>query len=347
MTTPISLRSAYDRQTSTCCPWKGRLVGWSLWLYAGGAVLVWAVLRWGGDRWWWATILLFTPRWLWAIPLGVLIPATFLWRRRLWWLAAGTAAWVGGPLMGLCMALPVGSRRDADGFLLRVLTCNIGPDYDPVALARLIIDEDIDVAALQEGVPKQQFLAMLPEPWRVYSSDGISLISKYVVLERNVLAREGSSGGATVAIAFELDTPLRPVDFAAIHLYTPRRGLQAVNEMLLQWPRRMRSNIEFRAQESEAAASWAAARSPSVILAGDFNLPPESSIFRRDWSRYADAFSVAGTGYGYTFGYTSSGWWYGIRIDHILAGDGWRVRRAWLGPHVGADHRPVIAELAR
>lgn len=249
--------------------------------------------------------------------------------------------------MGLCLSPHIGSHRDADGFRLRVLTCNIGPDYDPAALARLIIDEDVDVAALQEGALKQPFLDLLPETWRVYSSEEISLISKYEVLDRSVLTREDSSSRVTVAIAFELGTPGQPVHFAAIHLYTPRRGLEAVNETFLQWPRRMRANLEFRGRESEAAARWAAERSPSVILAGDFNLPPESSIFRRDWSRYTDAFPVAGNGYGYTFGYTSSGWWYGIRIDHILAGDGWRVERAWVGPHVGADHRPIISELVR
>lgn len=254
--------------------------------------------------------------------------------------------------MGLCVALPVISPHDADGYRLRVLTCNIGPDYDPVALAKLIIDEDIDVATLQEGNLDRQLLDLLPEAWQVYSLDGISLISKYETLDRKwldrkSLARQDPSREGTVAIAFELDTPGRPVEFVAIHLYTPRNGLAAVNETFSQWPRRMRSNIAFRARESEAVARWAAARSPSAVLAGDFNLPPESSIFRRDWSRYTDAFPAAGRGYGYTFGYTTSGWWYGIRIDHVLAGNGWRVERAWVGPHVGADHRPVIAELVR
>jgi endonuclease/exonuclease/phosphatase (EEP) superfamily protein YafD len=34
-----------------------------------------------------------------------------------------------------------------------------------------------------------------------------------------------------------------------------------------------------------------------------------------------------------------------VRIDHVLAGPGWRVRRAWTGPFVGSAHRPVIAEV--
>lgn len=249
--------------------------------------------------------------------------------------------------MGLCIALPGGSPREANSVRIRVLTCNIGPRYDSVALAKLIVDEDIDVATLQEGRVTQELVDLLPEPWQVYSRGAIALISKYEVIERTKLAREGSLGRATVAIAFELDATVQPLEFVAIHLYTPRKGLDAVKNKFWEGAQRMRSNIEFRSRESEAAARWAAERSPSAIIAGDFNLPPESCIFRRDWSRYTDAFAVAGRGYGYTFGYNTSGRWYGIRIDHILAGEGWRVERAKVGPHIGADHRPVIADLSR
>jgi endonuclease/exonuclease/phosphatase (EEP) superfamily protein YafD len=35
----------------------------------------------------------------------------------------------------------------------------------------------------------------------------------------------------------------------------------------------------------------------------------------------------------------------GVRIDHILAGHGWRCRRCWVGPNIGSAHRPVIADL--
>jgi endonuclease/exonuclease/phosphatase (EEP) superfamily protein YafD len=77
------------------------------------------------------------------------------------------------------------------------------------------------------------------------------------------------------------------------------------------------------------------------VIAGDFNMPTDSDIYQLYWSSYTNAFSAAGLG----FGYTKFTRWHGIRIDHILAGPGWRCRRSWVGPDVGSDHRPVLAEL--
>ena len=34
-----------------------------------------------------------------------------------------------------------------------------------------------------------------------------------------------------------------------------------------------------------------------------------------------------------------------VRIDHILAGPGWRCGRCWVGPDVGSPHRPLLADL--
>jgi endonuclease/exonuclease/phosphatase (EEP) superfamily protein YafD len=80
-----------------------------------------------------------------------------------------------------------------------------------------------------------------------------------------------------------------------------------------------------------------------IIVSGDCNLPADSAIFRDCWSKYDDAFCVAGFGFGYTK--FMSKW--GLRIDHILVNDHWRVRRCWVGADVGSSHRPVIAEIER
>ncbi|KAA0890517.1 hypothetical protein [Oryzomonas rubra] len=37
-----------------------------------------------------------------------------------------------------------------------------------------------------------------------------------------------------------------------------------------------------------------------VIISGNFNMPTDSAIFLDVWGKYADAFSVAGFGYGLT-----------------------------------------------
>jgi endonuclease/exonuclease/phosphatase (EEP) superfamily protein YafD len=78
-----------------------------------------------------------------------------------------------------------------------------------------------------------------------------------------------------------------------------------------------------------------------VLLAGDFNTPPESALFSQLWGGYTDAFSTAGWGWGYTF----RSWKTTVRIDHILAGPGWSCERCWVGPYVGSPHRPVLADL--
>ena len=60
------------------------------------------------------------------------------------------------------------------------------------------------------------------------------------------------------------------------------------------------AEIEQRRQESEDAQRSVGGFSASPILAGDFNLPADSAIYRRYWSEYRDAFSEAGLGFGYT-----------------------------------------------
>jgi len=80
-----------------------------------------------------------------------------------------------------------------------------------------------------------------------------------------------------------------------------------------------------------------------TILAGDFNMTPESSIFRKYLLRYVDAFSEAGTG----FGGTRPTKWHSVRIDHVLADRHWNVKCCCVCRDVGSDHLPVVAELQR
>jgi endonuclease/exonuclease/phosphatase (EEP) superfamily protein YafD len=74
---------------------------------------------------------------------------------------------------------------------------------------------------------------------------------------------------------------------------------------------------------------------------GDFNLPVDSSIYGQVWNHYHDAFSQGGWGWGYTK-WTS---WYGIRIDHILYEKAWACTKCWVGPNIGSDHLPLVADL--
>ena len=79
-----------------------------------------------------------------------------------------------------------------------------------------------------------------------------------------------------------------------------------------------------------------------VIVAGDFNMPVESAIYRANWSGFTNAFSCAGWG----FGATKATGWHGIRIDHVLLGPGWTCLGASVGPDLGLDHRPMMVDLS-
>jgi endonuclease/exonuclease/phosphatase (EEP) superfamily protein YafD len=99
---------------------------------------------------------------------------------------------------------------------------------------------------------------------------------------------------------------------------------------------------DYRGQESEVGGqrSEITGRLP-VIVAGDFNMTPESVIYRRRFGHLQNAFSTAGWGWGGTK-FTRI---HSVRIDHVLADDHWQIARCEVGPDVGSDHRPVVAEL--
>ena len=319
------------------------------WLYAAAVVICWLVLRFGGDRWWWATAMLYAPRWGWGLPLAILAP-TALFVRRMRPPVALAAVWFAWPLAGLCVgSLTRGALDDEqEQSVVRVLTCNVGlGEYDEQRLADLILETDPHVVTLQEGFSAERLRQMLGARWRIVSSPGILLATRLPIISRDVFTRSEASVWRTVAVDYRLDSIDGPFDFVAVHLYTPRKGLEAVKDTYWRGIGKMQSNLERRDRESADASRWVAEMPGPAIVAVYMNLPPECFFFRRDWSYYRDTFAAAGRGYGYTYGYTKSGTWYGIRIDHVLASPGWEVTRAWVGPHVGSDHRPLIAELRR
>ena len=146
-----------------------------------------------------------------------------------------------------------------------------------------------------------------------------------------------------------VQTPEREIDFCSVHLLSPREGIEAVlDRQTVLRPSEgptLAAEIEQRSQESEDAARWVGRLSQSLIVAGDFNMPTDSCIYRRDWAGYRNAFSDAGLGFGYTEWPRVRGFSWGVRIDHVLTGSDWRCRSCWVGPDVGSDHLPLLADL--
>jgi vancomycin resistance protein VanJ len=323
-------------------PGRGRLsipVAWCAWLYLGALLGLWLLIRVGADRWWLPTLVIFGPRWVWALPLGVLVPAAALVRPRTLGLLGVCLVLVAGPVMGYCpgwqllTAAPSGPR-------LRVLTCNVDNTNLNAPALRAFLDEiQPDVVALQEWVEEKEAPLFGQSSWHVRGGMGLCLATRHTIGHTEALTDE--PGWRDLITRHDLETPAGTVHFFNVHLATPREGLSAVRESPRWALSELQANIRRRAAESERVSAWAGRSDGRVVVAGDFNMPADSRIFRQSWSHFGDAFTAAGLGLGHTK-FTR---WYGIRIDHVLTGPGWVCHGCWVGPDVGSDHRPVIADL--
>lgn len=321
------------------------IVSWLCLVYLAASLGLWAFVSLVGDRWWLATVVLFGPRWVFLTPMAILIPAALLAHLRSLWLLLGAGITIIGPVMGFCVPWPSFTREPAARFSIRVLTCNAGGGHFRSGdLSELIVATRPDLVGLQEGYIRTLPANTWPDGWSLQTN----VASRYPIRKVEKLD-PGSLGGDGFVTRFDLETPGGLVHFFNLHLETVRDGLEAVMSRKWRGAPELTANIALRERESEAASRWVLPfiglgdreTARPVLISGDFNLPTDSDIYQLYWAEYTNAFSSAGLG----FGYTKFTRWFGIRIDHVLAGPGWRCRRCWVGPDVGSDHRPVLADL--
>jgi len=316
-------------------------------LYAVGILLVWLLLWFAGDRWWFATVMLFAPRWIYALPMAVLVPAAAAARRGLLWPLLGGAVVVVVPIMGLC--LPWKRYSAGEGPVVRVLTCNVQGRYlDGPALVELVDRLKPDVVALQEYESATDL--SWPAGWHVHKRGALAVASPHPL--RHVAPwlcpHPGRESPTTHGIRCIVETPDCTFTFVNVHLSSPHYGLATV---LDRWtvvaPSRspaLVAAIAARRREAESLAGWVVGSSGPVILAGDFNMPTDSTIYRDVWGGYDNAFSQTGFGFGYTKWSSIHGLVYGLRVDHVLS-ESMSPRRCWVERDVGSDHVPLVAEL--
>jgi endonuclease/exonuclease/phosphatase (EEP) superfamily protein YafD len=313
-------------------------------LYALGIVGLWAWMHFQGDRSWAATIFLFGPRWVCALPLALLVPAAAVWHRRLLWPLGITGMVIVMPVMGLQLHFAGAGQP----YTLRILTCNVAQSsFHPDELAELIETARPDVVALQEvpGIPPE---IVWPGGWHVVHRDELLVASRFPILELERLPMPYVPG-KLAAIRYEIQCGNRAVQLFNLHLLSPRRGLEAVLDAnkgidYSKIPRLERS-LRARDAESRLASDWIAQYPGAKIVVGDFNMPVDSVIYRQTWSWLTNAFSTSGLGFGFTKITEKRGWSYGARIDHVLFSPPWRSVRAWIGPDIGSDHRPLLVDL--
>jgi endonuclease/exonuclease/phosphatase (EEP) superfamily protein YafD len=321
-----------------------RLLTATVALYAVAIVALWAWMHFEGDRSWAATIFLFGPRWVCGLPLALLVPLAAVWHRRLLWPLAITAMVIVMPVMGLQLHFAGAGQP----YTLRLLSCNVAQSrFHPDELAELIQSARPDIVALQEvpGVPPE---IVWPDGWHVVHRDELLVASRFPIRELERLPMPYVPG-KLAAIRYEVQCGNRAVQLFNLHLLSPRRGLEAVLDAnqgidFSKIPKLERI-LRLRDSESRLVSDWIAQFPGAKIVVGDFNMPFDSAIYRQTWSWLSNAFSTSGFGFGFTKITEKRGWSYGARIDHVLYGPPWRSVRAWIGPDIGSDHRPLLADL--
>jgi endonuclease/exonuclease/phosphatase family metal-dependent hydrolase len=177
--------------------------------------------------------------------------------------------------------------------------------------------------------------------WHTAGSEQFFIASRFPIRERTISPRSEGRWYSPV-MRCVIKTPAGPVQVNCIHLYTLRKGLEAIRTAKWKGVPELKRVIAIRNDESQVGSQFAGLSDEPALVLGDFNMTSDSAIFERDWGRWQDAFAARGFGFGYTFGSRRIG----LRIDHILVDPArWQIRSCQVGPEVRGQHRPLVAEV--
>lgn len=267
--------------------------------------------------------------------------AWFLVRRRWLWLGAVILALL-FPIWRLAPYLPMGANEvtaAATTHRIRVMTINVHASSTAYDRVRAEIERlDPDVIFLPENTERWAAgLAPLRERYP-YTVDGQSpsvfslyLFSRLPLSEQAIfkLPEPGGFPAITVRVCLsdtsDADGCLRLV---GVHPPPPiRSDTAAARDAALQ----------------ALPAVIARGDAARTVLLGDFNCTPWSPLFRDLLT--ATGLRDAALGHSPRPTWTSRRFPFGIKIDHILVGDGIAVTDYAVGDDVGSDHFPVVADL--
>jgi endonuclease/exonuclease/phosphatase (EEP) superfamily protein YafD len=209
------------------------------------------------------------------------------------------------------------------------------------ALDELMPLEAPDVIVLQESA--RQVHEATPG-WYRHAEGGMSVLSRFPILGVSARDRKDAwrAAGSGAIVRYTLDTPLGRLDLTNVHLETPREGLESILRFGPGAAAELEAKNAQRLVEVRMAREWVDGSASALrLVAGDFNTPVESYLFRDHWQSYRDCHSAAGWG----FGFTKHTRRIGTRIDHVLAGPGLECRSARVGPSRGGDHSPLVVEI--
>jgi vancomycin resistance protein VanJ len=301
------------------------------------ALLIFMVsLRFVGERWWGTTIALYLPRAPFALPLLPLIVA-IVWigpRKLLWTQLLAFGLLLG--LMGFRVAWPTPPTPGA--LHLRIASCNTnGLALGAPRILQPLLAGDPDIIVLQEvsssGWPR---LRQLVPGYQVHESGQFWMASRFPI---------AAVSAQSQFVRYRLDTPAGPIELLNVHPISPRDGLESVRGDGIRSARMVvAQNTAIRLGQLQGIAAAAAAYAADpLLIVGDTNMPDLSWAFARLLGKYGDAFTSAGSGFGYSYPSPHKAW---MRIDRILADKThFRFRSYDVINEYISDHYAITSEL--
>ena len=357
-----------------------RVTAMLAWGYLVGMLVAWGALIYSSEQSLPGTVIAYGPRWLALYPLVLLVPLSFIVARPTL-VPLAIASWLCvGPIMGVRVAF---STLFASGFpvqptpdTFRLLTYNVdGGERLAIDLAVMLRDEAPDIVTFQECSDHLWQSLESIKDWHTARHGSLCTGSRWPISQVDLMPRadfarissQGFGGTALVMRTF-ISTPHGPLVLVNLHLETARKGLEGMlgsegfvsddtispegftsQKTDFGGPtnsERFARNSDIRRAESQRASHWVTGQSKTtpLVIAGDFNLPVESTIFHDFWRQFNDAFETTGNGLGWT---KREGRWLRIRIDHVLTTDaGPKPLRIKIGNDYSSDHLPVVVDLA-
>lgn len=331
---------ATPREKTKCESVWLRLLGILAWLLAGFALIVWCTLTQTADRHWIGTLLAFGPKWTLLIPVSLVAIPAAIWRQRALVPLSFAAIVVVWPVMGLCIPWHTWrATSPIEGSRIKILTCNTQVGHTDDRLDELIRRVAPDVVLFQEWPSERLAPPSLSIGWELARDGQIFVASRLPIIAHEAL-KSPQTSVRTIGLRCELRTVDGSIQLFALHLLTPRNGLEAVLAKRSGGIAELEAVTERREIDSTAVAGWIDRFSGPKVVAGDLNLTPESTIYRDCFGHLQNAFSMTGWGWGGTK-FTRK---HSVRIDHVLADNSFEFTSCIVGPDVGSDHRPVVAE---
>jgi endonuclease/exonuclease/phosphatase (EEP) superfamily protein YafD len=319
-----------------------------------GVLSWWAVLAWGAEHHWLLAAWQYAPYWglLPPVILTFALSWTQGWRWRL--MSLTSLLVLLGPVMGFVWA-----PGDAGQGHVRLMTYNIkaylNTTREPDGLARVaweIAAHDPDIVVMQDaGEAGANEVPMTEQAKRLVGDRQTYAFGQYIVASRLPLR---DCGQGFISYRNEPHTYVhcvvtahgKDIDLITAHLLSPREGLNAMRELFWEGRGAWARNVAARMTQAKTLADVVSRRQRPMILAGDLNAPERSMVVQAlTQAGLRDAFSAAGTGYGFTHGHSLRPGLSINRIDHILVSDEIGVAHCEAGAKEPSDHRPVIADL--